>query len=109
VRRWNRHKIDIRLKVIVKVSGGTTETVFGRGNSLSPGGIGAYIPTTITSGSRVDLELTFPYSANEVTVKALVRGSEGFRYNLEFVEVPEDVQRIIRESCSAADAAEISP
>jgi hypothetical protein len=50
----------------------------------------------------VNLELTFPYSANEVRVKAVVRHGEGFRYGLEFVEVPREIQQTIVQSCILA-------
>ena len=54
VRRWSRHKIDVRLKVSTPMIGGTTSSVFGRGNSLSHGGLGAYIPSSIPVGATVD-------------------------------------------------------
>ena len=106
-RRWSRHKIDIRLKVTARMADGATEAVFGRGNSLSQGGLGAYIPASISVGSIVTLELIFPYSENQVRVKAAVRNTDGFRYGLEFFQVPSDIQQIIRESCSAAEATQI--
>src|SRR5205807_8218010 len=79
VRRWNRHKIDVRLKVSAALKDGTTNSIFGRGNSLSHGGLGAYIPSSIPVGSTVDIELTFPHSSKEVKLKAVVRSCEGFR------------------------------
>ncbi|HEY2171651.1 MAG TPA: hypothetical protein VGJ30_18645, partial [Candidatus Angelobacter sp.] len=42
-RRWSRHKIDVRLKVSFP-NDGKNDSAFGRANSLSRGGIGAYIP-----------------------------------------------------------------
>jgi hypothetical protein len=102
-RRWNRHKIDVRLKVSAAMKDGSTNSVFGRGNSLSHGGLGAYIPSSIPVGSTVDLELTFPHSSQEVKLKAVVRSCEGFRYGLEFLEVPDDIQRTIVRSCGGPD------
>ncbi len=43
IRRWNRHKIDIRLKVTAAQEDGAKVTVFGRSNTISQGGMGAYI------------------------------------------------------------------
>lgn len=100
VRRWSRHKIDVRLKVSAD---GATNSVFGRGNSLSHGGLGAYIPISIPVGSTVDLELTFPHSSKEVKLKAVVRSCEGFRYGLEFIDVPMEIQRTIVKGCSDTD------
>jgi hypothetical protein len=105
-RRWNRHKIDIRLKVTTRLADGTTDSLFGRGNTMSHGGLGAYIPASIPVGSAIGLELTFPYSTNEVKVKAVVRSNEGFRYGLEFLELPLDVKQVIVESCNAAEAGQ---
>ena len=106
-RRWNRHKIDVRLKVTAAQEDGAKVTVFGRSNTISQGGMGAYIPASILVGSLISLELTFPYSSNEVRVKALVRSCEGFRYGLEFVQVPREIQQTIVKSCPGDDAAHV--
>jgi len=50
----------------------------------------------------VSLEVTFPYSTSEVKVKAVVRTCEGFRYGLEFVEVPADVRTVIVRNCGGS-------
>ncbi len=93
----------MRLKVSAAANDGSMNSVFGRGNSLSHGGLGAYIPSSIPVGSTVDLELTFPHSSKEVKLKAVVRSCEGFRYGLEFIEVPAEVQRTIVKGCDDAD------
>lgn len=93
----------MRLKVSAAAKDGSMNSVFGRGNSLSHGGLGAYIPSSIPVGSTVDLELTFPHSSKEVKLKAVVRSCEGFRYGLEFIEVPAEVQRTIVKGCDDAD------
>src|SRR6476646_145738 len=107
-RRWNRHKIDIRLKVTAAQTDGTQVSVFGRGNTMSQGGIGAYIPATISLGAPVSLGLTFPYCAEEVRVNAVVRSCEGFRYGLEFIELPHEIQQTIVKSCTTADGNHFS-
>src|SRR5258707_13915111 len=75
-RRWSRHKIDVRLKVCFP-NDGKNDSAFGRANSLSRGGIGAYIPCTIPVGTTVRLELTFPYSSTEILPpkRSLMRSS----------------------------------
>lgn len=100
LRRWTRHRIDVRLKVAITDSAGQ-RTAFGRGNNLSFGGMGAYIPYAIAVGAQLVLEVTFPYSPAEVRVKAVVRSCEGFRYGLEFVDVPASVRAIIEKNCGA--------
>src|SRR5262245_17861689 len=105
LRRWPRHKVDARLKVSFG-EGNNGQTVFGRANSLSEGGLSAYIPCAIPVGTTVVLEVAFPYSPTEVKIKALVRSGEGFRYGLEFVNVPDNVRAVIVKNCDAAAAAQ---
>lgn len=100
LRRWPRHRIDVRLKVSVQ-GAGSIGSAFGRGNNLSHGGMGAYIPSAIPVGSMVLLEVSFPYSPLEVKVKAMVRNCEGFRYGLEFVDVSTEARRIIEKNCAS--------
>jgi hypothetical protein len=101
-RRWSRHKIDVRLKVSFRDDGDMT-SAFGRANSLSHGGIGAYIPCTIPVGTTVSLELTFPYSSIEARLNAVVRTCEGFRYGLEFTRVSDAVKEMIVKNCGGAE------
>jgi hypothetical protein len=100
LRRWTRHKIDVRLKVSFP-QGRDNNTAFGRGNNLSSGGMGAYIPCAIPVGAKVLLEVSFPYSTVEVRVAAIVRTCEGFRYGLEFVDVPADIRAVIEKNCTS--------
>jgi len=104
LRRWPRHKVDVRLKVSFG-EGKSGQSAFGRANNLSQGGLGAYIPCAIPVGATVVLEVSFPYSPTEVKVKALVRSCEGFRYGLEFLNVPDHVRAVIVKNCDAAGAA----
>jgi PilZ domain len=103
LRRWPRHRIDARLKVSFG-EGNNGQTVFGRANTLSEGGLSAFIPCAIPIGATVVLEVNFPYSPTEVKVKAIVRSCEGFRYGLEFVNVPDQVRAAIVKNCDAAEA-----
>ncbi|HZD94056.1 MAG TPA: PilZ domain-containing protein [Candidatus Sulfotelmatobacter sp.] len=100
LRRWTRYKIDVRLKVLFPEEG-KQATAFGRANSLSRGGLGAYIPYSIPVGTTVNLELTFPYSSTETRLEAIIRTCEGFRYGLEFTRVPGDVQAILAKNCDS--------
>ncbi len=100
-RRWSRHRIDVRLKASCKQDGEAI-TTFGRANTLSQGGMGAYIPCSLAVGTRLLLELTFPYSSAEVRVNAVVRSCEGFRYGLEFVDLRDELRAIIVNNCNAS-------
>jgi hypothetical protein len=100
VRRWSRHKIDVRLKVLIDGAQGTV--VFGRGNILSEGGMGVYIPHSIAIGTEVAVQVTFPYSPAEVTLNAVVRNCDGFRYGLEFRDLSDSLRSIIVKNCNSA-------
>lgn len=100
-RRWSRHKIDVRLKASCQQEGKAV-TTFGRANTLSQGGIGAYIPCSLAIGTSIVLELTFPYSSAEVKINAIVRSCEGFRYGLEFVDLRDELRTIIVANCNAS-------
>jgi len=100
-RRWPRHRIDVRLRIAF-IQGGNSQSAFGRGNNLSHGGMGAYIPCSIPVGATVFLDVSFPYSPVEVTVKAVVRNCEGFRYGLEFEDLGDHVRSVIEKNCAAA-------
>ena len=101
-RRWSRHRIDVRLKVSFP-NEGKNESAFGRANSLSRGGIGAYIPCSIPVGTAVRLELTFPYSSTEAKLDAVIRTCEGFRYGLEFTRVTDAMQEMIVKNCDGTE------
>jgi hypothetical protein len=101
-RRWSRHKIDVRLKVSFP-NDGKNDSAFGRANSLSRGGIGAYIPCSIPVGTAVRLELTFPYSSTEAKLEAVIRTCEGFRYGLEFTRVSDAMQEMIVKNCNGTE------
>jgi hypothetical protein len=101
-RRWSRHKIDVRLKVSFP-NDGKNDSAFGRANSLSRGGIGAYIPCSIPVGTTVRLELTFPYSSTEAKLDAVIRTCEGFRYGLEFTRVSDAMQDMIVKNCNGTE------
>jgi hypothetical protein len=101
-RRWTRYTIDVRLKVSFPEDV-KQPPAFGRANSLSRGGLGAYIPCSIPVGTPVRLELTFPYSSTEARLDAVIRTCEGFRYGLEFTRVPDEVQSMLVKNCASSE------
>jgi hypothetical protein len=48
------------------------------------------------------IQVSFPYSPAEVTLKAVVRNCEGFRYGLEFRDLSDHVRSLIMKSCDSA-------
>jgi len=93
----------MRVKVLL---GGSPapDPVIGRATSLSIGGLGAYIPCTLSVGSTVHLELILPHVSGEVKVNAVVKSGDGFIYGLEFLRLPFDVRAVIEKSCAEAPA-----
>lgn len=102
-RRWERHKVDMRLRVTTGHTDAANHCV-GRAHSLSLGGLGAYIPVNLSVGAEVGLALTFPETNSEIKLKARVRSCDGFRYGLEFVDVTQEVQRLVVKTCSTQAA-----
>jgi hypothetical protein len=54
-------------------------------------------------GTTVRLELTFPYSATEAKLDAVIRTCEGFRYGLEFVRVSDSIKDMIVKNCNGTE------
>ena len=102
VRRWERFAVDIRLKASFKRNG-MPMTVFGRGSDVSQGGMAAYIPSELTVGTSVDLELSLPYVSGEqpIRIVATVRNRNGFRYGLEYVAISGTDQTRLLKSLRA--------
>jgi hypothetical protein len=98
VRRWERFTVDIRMKASFRRNG-MPLTVFGRGSDVSQGGMAAYIPSELTVGTSVDLELSLPYVSGEqpIRIVAMVRNRNGFRYGLEYMALSDvDRERLLK-------------
>jgi hypothetical protein len=107
-RRWERHKVDLRLRVITS-SADASGGCYGRAHSLSPGGLGAYIPAAFPVGAEVGLVLILPDSKTELKLKGRICSCEGFRYGVEFRDITSDMQRTIVKACTAPQTAETQP
>jgi len=83
VRRWQRHKADVPIRVIVQQEKKVL-IVDGRGRSLSDGGMAMFAGTELKLGDRVAIEFTPPYSALPIRVGARVCTRTGYCYGLEF-------------------------
>jgi c-di-GMP-binding flagellar brake protein YcgR len=88
VRRWQRVKIEVHIKVRVQKSG-RTEFVHGQGNDVSEGGMAAYVPADLCVDDQIEVEIVLPYGKRPVSFSARVCNRNGFRYGLEFVNVAE--------------------
>ena len=83
VRRWERHKADVPIRVIVQQEKKVV-IVDGRGRSLSEGGMAMFAGTELKLGDQVAVEFTPPYSALPVRVGARICSRTGYCYGLEF-------------------------
>ncbi|MCU1283884.1 MAG: type pilus assembly PilZ [Acidobacteriales bacterium] len=87
-RRWERFKIEVRFKAVLTKLGKAT-VLYGQGTDVSEGGMAAYIPTELSIGDSVELELALPYLTGQqpLRINACVRNRNGFRYGLEYMNL----------------------
>jgi len=83
-RKWERHEIDIPVKIKIPNSMGITTYVYGRGNDVSEGGLAAQVPHELKVGSTIQLVMTLPHSERSIGCEAVIRNRDSFRYGLEF-------------------------
>jgi hypothetical protein len=91
VRRWQRHKVDVPIRVIVRRA--MKASIFdGRGTSLSEGGMALFAGAELRPGDEVAVEFTPPFSSPPIRVDAKVCNRTGYQYGVEFLAV-DQVQR----------------
>ena len=101
-RRWERTKIDVRIRVTYAL-GKETEQIDGQGHDVSEGGMGTYLPVDLNVDDSVVVELVRRYGQPRISFSAKVSNRNGFRYGLEFVSV-EDEQRALLMSAITGTA-----
>ena len=95
-RRWERFKVEIRIKARY-FRDGQELTVFGQGQDVSEGGMAAYVPADLVPGEVLELELTPPYTQRSIFVRASVRNRDGYRYGIEYLHIaPADRELLMR-------------
>jgi len=99
-RRWMRHKMDVRVKIVTKRNGVATAT-YGQGTDISEGGMSAYISMEIGVGKTLEMELTLPYSQQPLKINAVIRNRRGFCYGMEFVNLAAPEREQILRTCKA--------
>ncbi len=80
-RRWQRHHVDIPLRVAVNNAFSST-TVSGLGTELSEGGMELYAGIWVKPGDLVEVEFGIPHP---LKMMAVVRHRSGFCFGLEFI------------------------
>ena len=85
VRKWQRFKVDVRVKVRRSEEPDTAAVVV-RSCVISEGGMSVYAPQSMEIGTSVMVEFSLPGSSRELRLRALIRNRCGFRCGMEFVE-----------------------
>jgi hypothetical protein len=84
-RRWERHKIDIPIRLIFWNSLHTAKIVEARGRDMSDGGLAVFAGVELRVGDIVEIEFTPAYSGQPLRVKAEVRNRRGYSYGIEYL------------------------
>ncbi len=92
----------MRLRVTYRKAGAKV-AIAGRGNNLGEGGIAAFIPVELVIGESVELDVSLPYTAQPLKLRAVVRNRRSFTYGLEFVDITPAQQRAIVRTCRALE------
>jgi hypothetical protein len=94
-RRFPRQKLETRLSVT------SSRNQVGRGwcNDVSPGGLGATAALRLEAGEEVVLEFTVPTWEEVLTLRAIVRFVNGFRYGFEFLSLSAQQRQAITTYC----------
>jgi hypothetical protein len=98
LRRFERHRFDVRVQVSVFRDGHTID-LWGRSNELGVDGIGATLTGELKSGEVVSLEFPIPVAPLVMKVRAIVRYSHGLRCGFEFLVVTSQQRETMRQLC----------
>jgi len=92
LRRQPRFKIEIDIRIKSRTCG----MLKGRTVDISECGIAAILPIEAPLGENVEMNFTLP--SGPLTIHAIVRQRNAFRYGFEFVD-SELVHEVIRRTC----------
>jgi c-di-GMP-binding flagellar brake protein YcgR len=98
VRRWPRYKVSLSLKVLIQGPAGA-EQMYGHGRDISEGGMAVYVPTDFEIGDTTTIEIIFPNSIEKMSLRAVIRNREGFRYGVEFISPTPQEAALIASNC----------
>lgn len=91
-RRHPRFKIEVDIRINSRTCG----LLKGRTVDISEAGIAAMLTIEVPVGEVVELDFTIPFGS--VTIHAMVRQRNAFRYGFEFVD-SGSVHEVIRRTC----------
>ena len=92
LRRQPRFKIEVDIRIQSRTCG----MLKGRAVDISESGIAAMLPIEAPLGENVELNFTLP--SGPLTIHAIVRQRNAFRYGFEFVD-SASVHEVIRRTC----------
>jgi PilZ domain len=92
LRRQPRFEIEVDIRIKSRTCG----MLKGRTGDISESGIAAMLPIEAPLGENVELNFTLP--SGPLTIHAIVRQRNAFRYGFEFVD-SESVHEVIRRTC----------
>jgi hypothetical protein len=95
-RRQPRFRLDTDIRINTKTCG----VLVGRTVDISESGISALLKLEVPVGEFVELQFTVPFGP--VTVYAVVRQRNAFRYGFQFVE-SNAVHEIIQTTCRSLE------
>ncbi|SRR5208282_2578322 len=98
LRRFERHRFDVRVQVSVFRDGHNID-LWGRTNELGFDGVGATLTGELKSGEVVSLEFPIPVAPLVMKVRAIVRYSQGLRCGFEFLVVTSQQRETMRQLC----------
>jgi hypothetical protein len=99
VRRYPRHRFDVRIQVSV-FREGLTISCWGRTSELGQDGIGATLSGELHVGEVVSLEFAVPVAPHLMQLRGVVRYSLGLRCGFEFLVVTEEQRMLVRQVCA---------
>jgi PilZ domain-containing protein len=98
VRRYVRHRLDVRVQASVFREGITT-TLWGRTSELGQDGLGATLTGELKVGEVVTMEFPVPVAPFLIHVRAIVRYCYGLHCGFEFLRVTEEQRRTLSRVC----------
>ena len=95
-RRYPRFALDISVRVFP--DGG--QRADGRGHDFGLGGMALYVALDLALGDKIRLDFVLPYSRAPLSLDAVVRNRQGFRYGVEFVQLSPETEQELRRATS---------
>jgi hypothetical protein len=92
-RLYPRFKLDANLKI----HSGAGELLSGYAVDISESGISAMLPIEVSMGEVVELDFELPLG--RVSVRAVVRERNAFRYGFQFLQ-PNAAHQFIADACA---------